>query len=127
MDTVVNVPTASYRGVSLRASGARSSYEIVLMHVDPSLDVVLARMGDDAEVIARWRGFGCMLELPLLVEDEEGRLQLIDDSQPFASSSRRGGSALKDRRPRFLARRRVGETDSRPVHSGEREMFATAC
>ncbi|MGL5116683.1 MAG: DUF6101 family protein [Beijerinckiaceae bacterium] len=126
METVVNVPTASYRGVALRAEAGRSQFEIVLLHMDPSLEVVLMRAGDDAEIIARWRGFGSMLDLPLLVEDEAGRLQPLEDDCEPRFFDRRSGSALKERRPRFLARRQVGKAERQPIHSGERELFASA-
>jgi Family of unknown function (DUF6101) len=126
METIVNVPTASYRGVALRAEPGKLRFEIVLLHVDPSLEVVLLRAGDDADIIARWRGFGDMLDLPLLVEDEAGRLQPLENSREPRFFDRRHGSALKGRRPRFLARRRVGKAERQPVHSGERELFASA-
>jgi hypothetical protein len=103
----VNAPVASYRGVTLRVSSA-FSYEIALLHVDPALDLVLARAPDDRDVIALWRRYGRMTGLPLLVEDSAGRLQPMEDKAAPVASGRRAGSSLRHRRPRFLARREAG-------------------
>jgi hypothetical protein len=125
MDTWVNVPTQSYRGVTLRA-GEAGLYEIALLHVDPGLDLVLSRAADDTDVIALWRSYGRRIGLPLLVEDAEGRLQPIADEAAHAPAERRHGSPLRTRRPRFLARRMTGRPDAAIVHRGEREIFARA-
>jgi hypothetical protein len=109
LDTWVNVPLRSYRGVTLRVA-ATGQCEIALLHVDPALDLVLARAPDDRDVIAVWRGYGRMIDLPLLVEDAAGRLQPITDRPAAVGARRRAGSALRNRRPRFLARRVVGRT-----------------
>jgi hypothetical protein len=114
-ETWVNVPTASYRGVTLRMKAA-GTFEIVLLHADASLDVVLAEAADDRDVIARWRSYARRTCLPLLVEDQEGRLQPMRDAPAPQPSQRRGASALKNRRPRFLARRRMGSPPSASVH-----------
>jgi Family of unknown function (DUF6101) len=71
LETWVNVPTPSYRGVNLRAVVGGNTIEIVLLHMDPSLEIVLARTSDDTDVIALWRSYARMLSLPLLVEDTE--------------------------------------------------------
>jgi hypothetical protein len=107
MDTWVNIPTASYRGVTLRAAGDQL-FEIVIMHMDASLEIVLTRTSDDTDIIALWRSYAAMLRLPLLIEDQDGRLQPVDASLPRLSVERRLGSPLKNRRPRFLATRKVG-------------------
>jgi hypothetical protein len=123
LETWVNVPTTSYRGVSLRAAGQSEAFEIVLLHIDPSLELTLARASDDTDIIALWRHYAASLGLPLLVEDGEGRLQPVEgaDHGPF---TRRPGSPLKNRRPRFLARRHAGKMGGQPVHRGEREIVA---
>ncbi len=104
----VNVPTQSYRGITLRAARDGLPFELALTHVDASLEVVIARTEDDSDLIALWRHYGRSLGLPLLAEDSRGRLQAMEargDDGPFP---RRHGSPLKNRRPRFLARRKVG-------------------
>lgn len=107
LETSVNVPTDSYRGVVLQAA-ADGSYRILIRHVDPGLDVTLAEAPDDAEVIADWRHYGRITGLPLLVEDCEGRLQVVEEARPARPAERRYGSPLKQRRPRFLALRETG-------------------
>jgi hypothetical protein len=124
MDTWVNVPTASYRGVTLKAIAEGGMFEIVLVHMDPSLEIILSRTSDDTDIIALWRSYARTLALPLLIEDRDGRLQPVDDTMTHAPFERRSGSPLKDRRPRFLARRQPGSTAEQPVHLGESEMFA---
>ena len=108
LDTWVNVPTASYRGVSLRAIAEGGLFEIAMLHMDSSLEVVLARTADDTDVIALWREYARLLDLPLLAEDSHGRLQPIAGQEGAGPFARRSGSPLKNRRPRFLARRRTG-------------------
>jgi hypothetical protein len=106
LETSVNVPTQSYRGVALQAFG-EGGFRIVMRHVDPGLDVALAEAPDDSEVIADWRGFGRLTGLPLLVEDAEGLVREIADDRPCRPFGRRYGSPLKLRRPRFLAMREM--------------------
>jgi hypothetical protein len=125
LEAQVNVPTPSYRGVALRAVDD-GGFEVVLLHADASLDIVLSRRPDDTDVIALWRDFGRRTNLRLLVEDADGRLQPVQDAPVAASRWRRYGSALKDRRPRFLARRASGRPEPMPVHCGEPDMFARA-
>jgi hypothetical protein len=108
LETWVNVPTQSYRGVALRAIAEAGLFEIALPHMDASLGIVLTRTTDDTDVIALWRGYGRTLSLPLLVEDAAGRLQPVEDGVSHGPFPRRHGSPLKNRRPRFLARRKMG-------------------
>jgi hypothetical protein len=126
LETWVNVPTLSYRGVNLRAVAEGGLFEIVLLHIDPSLEIVLTRTADDTDVIALWRGYARTLSLPLLVEDSHGRLQPMEDHAHLNPFPRRHGSPLKNRRPRFLARRVTGAARQLAVHGGERELFARA-
>jgi hypothetical protein len=107
LETSVNVPTRSYRGVALQAFG-EGGFRIVMRHVDPGLDVALAEAPDDAEVIADWRRYGSLTGLPLLVEDAAGRVREIADGRSAGPQPRRYGSPLKQRRPRFLAMRETG-------------------
>jgi Family of unknown function (DUF6101) len=104
----VNVPTSSYRGVTLRSAGPEAGFEIALLHMDASLDVILAACTDDTDLIAAWRGYARDLGLPLLIADQEGRLQPVQETMGHAATARRGGSPLRHRRPRFLSRRQTG-------------------
>jgi Family of unknown function (DUF6101) len=124
LETWVNVPTISYRGVTLRSAQQSEQFEIVLLHMDPSLELVLSRTKDDSDIIALWRRFADGLGLPLLIEDKDGRLQTVSDGMATGPYERRLGSPLKGRRPRFLNRRRVGNMSLKLIHRGEFEMFA---
>jgi Family of unknown function (DUF6101) len=124
LETRVNVPKQSYSGVTLRAAPG-DRFEIVLLHVDPSLDVVLARAPDDRDVIALWRTFGRNIALPLLAEDADGRLRAMEETSP-PPQARRLGSALRRRRPRFLARREPGAATMTHVHRGESDFCTHA-
>jgi hypothetical protein len=129
LETWVNVPTLSYRGVTLRSSNdalqKTGQLEIVLLHIDPSLELVLSRTSDDSDIIALWRRFAATLDLPLLIEDSDGRLQSVSEGLSCGPYERRNGSSLKARCPRFLSRRRMGRMGKQPIHHGEIEMFAS--
>lgn len=125
LETKVNIPTSSFRGVTLKAA-RDGSFDIVLLHVDPGLSVPLSHAPDDAEIIAIWRGFGRLTGLPLLVEDADGRLQPMTEDRPARPASRRRGSPLKTRRPRFLAHRVAGRIGPATIHNAGRDLFALA-
>lgn len=99
----VNVPTQSYRGVTLRTAGGL--YELALSHMDSSLEVVITRTGDDSDLIALWRDYARMLSLPLLAEDGCGRLLPMEAGLSDGPFARRRGAPLKNRRTRFATRR----------------------
>jgi Family of unknown function (DUF6101) len=126
LETVVNVPTQSYRGITLRTSDREGDFEIALVHLDPSLELVLARTRDDSDIIALWRRFAATLDLPLLVEDRDGRLQAVENTTTCGPFERRNGSALKGRRPRFLNCRRVGNPGPHPAYHGEQILSQPA-
>jgi hypothetical protein len=112
IDTLLSVPTESFKGVTLR-NGEGSGFEISLLHIDPCMTLPLYRAADDRDIIAIWRRYARTLGLPLLVEDNEGRLQSISEESPRLPFDRRGGSPLKNRRPRFLSRRAMGRAVGR--------------
>ena len=114
----VTVPTSAYRGVALRVVDAREdgfSYQISLVHADPDLSVALAETRDDSEVQAEWRLWARALGLPALVERVAGHDEPADTMlgrvavKPVAP--RRRGKTIVSRRPRFLARRRIGRPE----------------
>jgi hypothetical protein len=125
LETKVNIPTSSFRGVTLKAAHD-GSFDIVLLHVDPGLSVPLSHAPDDADVIASWREFGRLTGLPLLVEDAEGRLQPMVEERPARPALRRRGSPLRMRRPRFLAQRIAGRAGPVMVHDAGFDLFAQA-
>ena len=134
MRMALNLPVSSYRGISIRLMAgdgeAPAAVAVVLEHRDPALALPLFVAADDADVMAEWRAWGNVLGLPLLVAEEDGGLR-----EPFARLGqlriersrprRRRRSALKRRRPSMPMRRRPGKnTDTTPIHRGEREIIA---
>jgi uncharacterized protein DUF6101 len=130
----VNLPVASYRGVSIRIEPPTDEQAgviiVVLEHADPLLSLVLHRAPDASDIVAEWQSWGRALALPLLVTDADGRLRdafrrigPVRVGDPIAR--RRRHSALRARRPSLPLRRRTGEPPAIPVvHRGEREIIA---
>lgn len=126
IDMRIQIPVPAYRGVFLdvleSADGA-PSYRLLLAHADRDLDVLLDETGDCAAAAAGWRDWAARLGLPLLAAtapDVVGASPALNSPVP-----RRGGSALRRRRPRFLMRRRTGETARMAaVFAGEREIVS---
>lgn len=102
-------PISAYRGVALCVArrpgrGTKPAILVELLHAhDPRRSVVLHASFDGADVAARWRSWGRVLGLPLIVEDREGRLRdaerrlgalRIETPQPHA-----GANPLSARRP----------------------------
>jgi len=115
----VTVPTSAYRGVTLRVVDAREdgfTYQIRLLHADPDLGVTLAETRDDSEVQAEWRLWARVLGLPALVERAEGcdepNETLLGRLAIRPAAARRRGKTILARRPRFLARRKLGRSEA---------------
>jgi Family of unknown function (DUF6101) len=126
----IRVPAIAYRGVALRLSGlpGGSACEVRLAHRDPDLCVLLAEGDDQAAIEARWRAWVRFFGLPALVERiEAGALDTsleVVEIEPRSPRPRRGGKASTPRRPRFLARRKVGHPSlTATVHGNSRVLF----
>jgi hypothetical protein len=111
----IRVPSSAYRAVVLRLTDLSCGAvrrEVRLTHRDPDLSVLLAESDDPAVIEACWRNWACYFSLPALVERIErgGRKATFEvaDISRGRPRPRRGGRASTARRPRFLARRRVG-------------------
>jgi hypothetical protein len=130
----VNLPVASYLGVSIRIEPPTDEQAgaiiIVLEHADPLLSLVLHRAPDASDIVAEWQSWGRALALPLLVTDADGglrdafrRIGAVRVGNPIVR--RRRHSALRARRPSLPLRRRPGQPPAMPiVHRGEREIIA---
>jgi hypothetical protein len=127
----IRVPAIAYRGVALRVTGLRDgggACEVRLAHRDPDLCVVLAVGDDRAAIEARWREWVGFFGLPaLVVRIEAGALEAsleVVEIEPRPPRPRRGGKASTPRRPRFLARRKVGRPSfPAAVHANPRVLF----
>jgi hypothetical protein len=121
----IGVPFAAYRGVALAvepepASGA-AAYRLSLAHADPDLEVLLSETKDSGAAAADWKYWSFFLDLPRL-SSENGEVSPISSAKRGAT--RRRSAAVAKRRPRFLARRKRGETArAAEVFCGEREII----
>jgi hypothetical protein len=119
------LPVNVFKGVAARAliTGPESVLvTLELMHHDPELCVPLF-VGHDLEGIARdWQSWADLLGLPMLMVDEDGVVRTLDESARHVikdtSHPRRHHALFADRRPRFLARRRMGTLGVRMVVDG---------
>jgi Family of unknown function (DUF6101) len=82
---------------------------VVTLHLllpDGEMGVAFHTARHDDDVIALWRGLGRDFGLPLYIRSLEGDLSALEPESGATGHARRTGSALSNRRPRFLARRR---------------------
>jgi Family of unknown function (DUF6101) len=126
----IRVPSSAYRAVILRLTdhcgGVRR--EVRLTHRDPDLSVLLAESDDEAVAEACWRNWACFFSLPALVERIEPGARTasfeVADIARGCPRPRRGGRASTARRPRFLARRKVGHPSfAAPAHANPCVLF----
>ena len=112
MRMAINVRVSDFLGVALR--GGDDVQTLVLAHRDPSLTIPLCVSADHEEIAAAWQMWSDFFALPLLTENNR-------ESAP----RRRRHSTIRNRRPKFLARRRAGDLlNPANVHQGEREIIA---
>jgi hypothetical protein len=109
---MISVPAPAYKGVALDVVEGRNGapfYRLSLAHRDSDLDVVLAETQDCGDAAADWKYWAAWLGLPrLAVENEE--LTAVDAVKgALAGAPRRSRASVRQRRPRFLARRKPGD------------------
>jgi hypothetical protein len=127
VDMMISVPVPAYDGVALDVVEGRDGapcYRLSLAHRDRDLDVVLAETQDSGDAAADWKYWASYLGLPRL-STENGVLAEVDAiSGALVFYPRRGNAALRQRRPRFLMRRKPGVTARMAeVFAGEREII----
>lgn len=115
INMIVQVGIRDFLGIACRQTdGGRA---LVLAHRDPSLSVPLLVSPDNDEVEQAWTIWTDLLALPQI--DEE------DDVAREPAPRRRRHHVIKERRPKFLVRRKEGHAfGPAPVHRGEREIIA---
>lgn len=122
----VALPARAFKGVAARAvedeEGA-ITVTLELLHSDPQLSVPLLVAHDLEDVAADWRAWAEAYRLPMLLVEVDGVARPLDETMGEVKISspreRRQGRASYRRRPRFLARRRVGGLGLRLVVEGE--------
>ena len=95
--------------------GLDDAQMLVLVHRDPSLNIPLAVSSDAEEINSAWQMWSEIFQLPQLPEDKA--------CEP--AIRRRRHNAIRERRPKFLVRRRGGHLlNPANLHQGEREIIA---
>ena len=121
----IALPKTAFRGVAARAleTGSESSLvTLELLHDDETLCVPL-RVGHElAEIAKDWQIWAELLGLPMMLVDSDGVARSLEDSaakvQMNAPHQRRPHAMFAERRPRFLARRRMGNLGVRLTVDG---------
>jgi hypothetical protein len=129
---MLTVPVAAYRGVAVRMESTGDTGEVCafieLLHAEPSLTLTLAITDEPYDIEDDWRAWGAALKLPLLVVGQDGSVA-APLAGPYPSIAvapakpRRRHSFFAARRPRFLARRKVGRSAA-GVRVDGREIIA---
>ena len=113
MRMAINVRVSDFLGVTLR--GLDDGKMLMLAHRDPSLSIPLLVSSDREEIDMAWQMWSEIFALP----------QLPEEKTYEPSQRRRRRNAIRERRPKFLVRRRpgglLGEAGS---YKGEREIIA---
>ncbi|MEO6396464.1 MAG: DUF6101 family protein [Devosia sp.] len=113
----VKVPVTEFVGVAVSTriseEGVLSS-TIELVHGDPDLNYQVFEELGNANVVAEWQNWGKKLRLPLYIKAGDGSMlpysQQVDGVALGLSSARRRMAHDDERRPRFLNRRKPGES-----------------
>ncbi|MBU1174525.1 MAG: hypothetical protein KKH72_03905 [Alphaproteobacteria bacterium] len=115
----IKVPVTEFYGVSVSTAiseeGVLSS-AIELVHHDETLTYKVFEETGNANVVAEWQNWGRKLRLPLYIRAGDGTLmpysQRVSGVIVGDDTNRRRLGTDASRRPRFLNRRKVGETES---------------
>lgn len=120
------LPPRAFEGVAARAMEDEAgdvTVTLELLHHDPMLCVPLLVADDLADVAADWRAWAEAYQLPMLLIEADGVARTLEESLGQVKTAppcdRRQGSAARPRRPRFLARRKVGNLGLRLIVGGE--------
>lgn len=113
----IKVPVEEFIGVAVSTTisedGVLAS-AIELVHGDPDLNYRVFEEVGNANVVAEWQNWGKKLRLPLYIKAGDGNLlpysQTVDGVALGGTHERRRLAAEAARRPRFLNRRKPGET-----------------
>ncbi|MGM4991978.1 DUF6101 family protein [Tardiphaga sp. 841_E9_N1_2] len=113
MRMAINVRVSDFLGVTLR--GLDDGKMLMLAHRDPSLSIPLLVSSDREEIDMAWQMWSEIFALP----------QLPEEKTYEPSQRRRRRNAIRERRPKFLVRRRPGGLlGEAGVYKDEREIIA---
>lgn len=126
LPAIIALPANAFRGVAARAiedEGGNVTVTLELLHNDPMLSVPLLVADDLDDVAADWRAWADAYRLPMLLIEADGIARTLEESLGAVRKApvreRRQGRAANARRPRFLARRKVGSLGVRLVVDGQ--------
>lgn len=115
MRMAISVRVSDFLGIACRETN--DGRALVLVHRDPSLSVPLLVTTDELQLDLAWQMWGDLFALPQ-IEDES-------DTAREPAPRRRRRNIIKDRRPKFLMRRKAGRaTMDTSIHRDEREIIA---
>lgn len=124
------LPKRVFRGVCARAiqdDRGRVTVTLELLHHDHNLSVPLLVSDDLDDIAADWRAWADIFCLPMMLIESDGIARKLDEMMGAMRldepRDRRKGAVTAPRRPRFLARRRMGSLGLRLVIKG-REIIA---
>ena len=124
----VRLPLAVFEGVQVRlefADEVPTGY-VELRHPDPALTITLGTFSDLSEAAVDWKSWARALGVPMLLMESDGTARVIEPAPAAVegpAKPRRMRSTLRNRRPRFLVRRRTGRWGDQPVLKG-REIIS---
>ncbi len=128
VDMMIAVPVPAYKGVALVVVEGREGvpcYRLSLAHHDRDLDVLLGETQDSDAAADDWKYWADWLGLPRLASDADGLAAVGAARGLRPAPARRNRAAVRWRRPRFLARRKIGdEKRLAAVFAGEREIVS---
>lgn len=120
------LPANSFKGVAARAiedQDGEVTVTLELMHNDPMLSVPLLVASNLDDIAADWRAWAEAYRLPMLLVEADGIARTLEETigqvKAAPSKERRKGRISMQRRPRFLARRKMGCLGLRLVVGGE--------
>lgn len=119
------LPPRAFRGVAARAmedEDGAVTVTLELHHDDPMLCVPLLVAADLDDVAADWHAWAGAYQLPMLLIEADGVARTLEESLGQVKTAppreRRQGRPSRMRRPRFLARRKLGDLGMRLVVDG---------
>lgn len=126
LPAIIALPANAFRGVAARAiedEDGNVTVTLELLHNDPMLSVPLLVADDLDDVAADWRAWADAYRLPMLLIEADGIARTLEELLGAVRKApvreRRQGRAANARRPRFLARRKVGSLGVRLVVDGQ--------
>lgn len=126
LPVTIALPSNAFQGVAARAmedSEGEVTVTLELMHADPQLCVPLLVASNLDDVAADWRAWAEAYRLPMLLVESDGVARTLEESlggvKTAPTKERRKRATSAPRRPRFLARRKLGNLGLRLIVDGE--------